>query len=291
MTRSLPFVLVALAVAGAAAQPALPPALVAMADAERAFARAAAEKGIRDAFLEYLAEDSVSFTPDPAPARAPLLAQPSRPASERELRWEPRTGDVAASGELGWLTGPSTFINHAAAAPEPHHGNYLSIWRQQPDGRWRVYVDVGVSQPAPVRFPEGLTRTTVATHFAGDEPAGAASASLEAADRALNAAISRDGAAAAYGARVVDGSRLHRDGVASPVGPTAIGAWLRAQAGDFRATTAGAAAARSGDLGYAHGSYTGGAAAQTGAYVRVWARLADGTWKLMADVTQRLDPR
>jgi ketosteroid isomerase-like protein len=281
--------LVTLAGVVAAAQPGIPPALQVMVQTERAFASAAVEKGIRDAFLEYFADDAVTFTPAPASAREPLLKQPARPFSERELRWEPRSGDVAASGDLGWLTGPSTFINHSASPATPHYGNYLSVWRKQPDGRWRVYIDVGVAQPAPLAFPEGFTRTTVDSHYAGPDRGDAADRSLEAADRAINDAITREGAVRAYAARVVRGSRLHRDGTLTPVGPAAIAAWLDVHGAGLRATTMGAAAAAAGDLGYAHGSYT--AADETGAYVRIWSRTADGAWKLVADVTQRTEPR
>jgi hypothetical protein len=51
------------------AQEPIPPALQAMVDAERAFAEAATQKGIRDSFLEYFAADAVAF--NPAPISAP----------------------------------------------------------------------------------------------------------------------------------------------------------------------------------------------------------------------------
>ena len=88
------------------AQDEISPALEALAETERAFAKAATVKGIRDAFLEFFADDAVALVPEPASWKARLRAGPSVPFSEHELLWEPRVGDVAASGELGWLTGP-----------------------------------------------------------------------------------------------------------------------------------------------------------------------------------------
>src|SRR5206468_11920769 len=93
--------------------------LEALVDTERAFARAATEKGIRDSFLEYFADDAIAFNPAPISAKERLRGRPARPFSEYELRWEPRTGDIAASGELGWLTGPSSFIDHTVAEARP----------------------------------------------------------------------------------------------------------------------------------------------------------------------------
>src|SRR5215208_3551742 len=101
----------------------IPPALQSMADTERAFAEACTRKGIRDSFLEYFADDAIAFNPAPVSAKERLRARPGRPFSEAELRWEPRTGDVAASGEMGWLTGPSTFIDRTEKNPRPQPGN------------------------------------------------------------------------------------------------------------------------------------------------------------------------
>ena len=118
-------------------------------NAERAFAKTATEKGIRDSFLDYFAEDAIAFSPAPVSATERLRSRPARPFSEYELRWEPRTGDVAASGELGWLTGPSTFIDHTEPKAQPQPGNYLSVWRRQAGGPWRVFIDVGSAPPRP----------------------------------------------------------------------------------------------------------------------------------------------
>jgi ketosteroid isomerase-like protein len=93
------------------AQDEITPTLEALAQTERDFAKAATEKGIRDAFLEFFADDAVALVPEPASWKTRLRAGPSVPFSEHELLWEPRVGDVAASGDLGWLTGPSTFTN------------------------------------------------------------------------------------------------------------------------------------------------------------------------------------
>jgi ketosteroid isomerase-like protein len=80
-------------------------------------------------------------------------------------------------------------------------------------------------------------------------------------------------------------ARLHREGISSIVGRQAIGAWLQKHARAWSGTMTAADAAESGDLGYSYGIYTAGAdPAERGAYVRIWARDADGRWWLVADV-------
>ena len=65
--------------------------LQAMIDQERAFAKLAVEKGTRDAFLEYLADESLLFTPGPTPGK---LYYKNRPALPMKLRWVPEFADV-----------------------------------------------------------------------------------------------------------------------------------------------------------------------------------------------------
>ena len=148
----------ALVTAFVTGQEAMPRDLTAMADTERAFAKAATVKGWRDAFLEYFADDALAIGLKATPAKEGLLKQPSTPFSDFELVWEPRLGDVAASGELGWLTGPSIATNHTVKDAKPRYGCYLSLWRKQPDGQWRVLIDVGANAPEAVPFAPGFTR-------------------------------------------------------------------------------------------------------------------------------------
>jgi ketosteroid isomerase-like protein len=265
-----------------------PPALESLVNAERAFAQAATHKGIRDSFLEYFAEDSIAFTPLPVSATARLRSRPSRPFSDYELRWEPRTGDVAASGELGWLTGPSIFTDHTDTLAQPQHGNYLSVWRRQAGGPWRVFIDIGSNPPQPVTFAEGFTRFPLATHYAAGGGKSAGAASLLDADKTLNAQIAAEGAAAAYANVTTDSSRLHRSGFMPSIGRAAIRTWLDANAAGMTSTTGVVASADSADLGYSYGTYDlKGAPAPAGAYVRVWQRDRNGKWLLVADVVQK----
>ena len=265
----------------------VPSSLRDMADTELEFARTAKAKGIRDSFLDFFAPDAIAFTPDVTSARDRLLKQESTPFSVNELLWEPRTGDVASSGEIGWLTGPSTFIDHASTDQSAHYGNYLSVWRKQPDGRWRVFIDVGASIPSEAEFAPGFTRMALPSRYGGQEDKTSAGRSLIEADRQLNARIASAGAPAAYAEVVVAGSRLHRPGSSPSVGPAAIGAWMEKNgAGLSTASTSGEASA-SGDLGYTYGKFeVKKTPPESGAYVRIWSRDAAGRWLLVADVIQ-----
>lgn len=60
------------------------------------------------------------------------------------LRWTPARADIAASGDLGWTTGSYVFrATGPDGNPTESRGRYVSIWRQQEDGRWKIVMDLG----------------------------------------------------------------------------------------------------------------------------------------------------
>ena len=269
------------------ARESVPASLQALADTERAFARAAREKGARDAFVEFFADDAVVFAPDPVPGRERWRARKPRPFSSYELTWEPRLGDVAASGDLGWLTGPATQIDHDGPDRSPGYENYLSIWRMQPDGNWRVILDVGVGTPGPVPFAAGFHRADPGSRFTTRNSKAAATESLEAADRALNARLASSGSAKGYVDSLRAVSRLHRNEFMPVIGRDAIVAWFAAHPAAWAGTTSRAEASEAGDLGFTYGPYTlAGPTPEQGTYLRVWSRDASGRWIVTIDTTR-----
>lgn len=282
-SKSVCLLLAAVLTAAATAQE-IPDSLRTMADTEREFARAATVKGVRDAFLEFFADDSIALTPKPVPAKQGLRKQQPRPFSESGIIWEPRAGDVSASGELGWLTGPATFTTGAEAKPTGY-GCYLSIWRKQPDGRWRVFIDIGASAPEAVTFAPGFTRTGLDRPYRGNDSSEVATARLLESDRRLNEQIAASGAETAYRQVLTSRSRLHRQGRVPTVGIEAIVSWLASADGRLTAETGSGEAAQSGDFGFTYGAYRrDGGKPEFGPYLRVWSRDASGRWWVMADV-------
>jgi ketosteroid isomerase-like protein len=259
----------------------VPPALKEMADTERAFARRAQEVGAKQAFLDYFADSAVGFeSGQPAPAKDGIRRQPDPPKDVKILFWwEPRYGDVAASGDLGWLTGPVRSARPDRNNGAVRHGNYSSIWKRQPDGSLKVVIDVGIDPTAEVPFAAGFTRAPLENRYTGHEISPLAEASLLAADRRLNAAA-RVSLAEAYAAALAPAGRVHRNGRLPMQGLEAAVGWLKTQPPMTGAESLYAESATSADLGYTWGRYDGGH------YVRVWVREGSGAWKVALDVTQ-----
>ncbi|MEZ5288321.1 MAG: hypothetical protein R2712_26665 [Vicinamibacterales bacterium] len=131
----------------------------------------------------------------------------------------------------------------------PRHGLCFSVWKKQADGRFRVILDAGVQPPGEVPFAPGFVR---APGRAAEVPAGSredAERSLLDADRALAAAMARDGAADAFAAVLHAGARLHRNGVLPPTSRDAAVAWLRAHVASQTSEPRKSETGASGDLG------------------------------------------
>jgi len=264
----------------------LPQALTQMVEAERAFAARALVVGWKAAFLEYFAESAVGFDSGKVGlARDQVGANPDPPKDHR-LIWEPRYGDVAASGELGYLTGPVRSILPSRDNGRPRHSTYTSIWKRERSGNFKVVIDVGVNTPSAVPFAAGFTRAVSANRFTGDYDD--TTPPLSAADGVLNSAL-RTGQAAAYRGRLAPGARFNRQNTLPIVGERNVTRWLASQPAYAAADSRYAEAARSGDLGYTWGTYAIGPRqkpTQQGFYVRIWERERNGQWKIAMDVLQ-----
>lgn len=68
-----------------------------------------------------------------------------------KLLWEPDTAVIAASGDIGYTIGHSQVrqTNPDGTVTVRSTGRYVTIWRRQPDGSWKVELDTGNTDPRP----------------------------------------------------------------------------------------------------------------------------------------------
>jgi len=257
-------------------------ALNAVVGAEKAFSKAAAEKGTRTAFLEYLSEDSVVLAPGPVPGRATWEGRPARPSL---LSWFPVAADVSLAGDLGYTTGPWELRPKGKEDKEVLHGFYTTFWRKQADGSYKVLFDGGISCPAP---PPSAVAVKIGKAIPAkvENPPQVEEArgkfTILSADRAFAKAVAARGTAAAYTDFLADDSRLHREGAIPVVSKAKILESLKAQSPKMTWAPVQARVASSGDLGYSLGNEAVGA--EQGVYLRIWKKQADNSWRVVLDL-------
>jgi ketosteroid isomerase-like protein len=165
----------------------------------------------------------------------------------------------------------------------------LSVWRRQPSGQWRVLIDVGVGTPAVPPFEPGFHRFPMPDRYTGGNDAAAGTRDLGKAERALNDRLATGPLADGYAPALLESSRLHRNEIMPLVGRAVILDWMRSRPARFTGSSIKAQSAAAGDLGYSYGSYQiegKDKAPETGHYIRVWQRRADGAWFVVVDVTR-----
>ena len=161
MTGRTMVVAVALSVASALAgcvspedAAAPPPDPSVLMDADLAFSDAVAEGGSA-AWAAWFTEDGAMIREGVGEIRGREAVQAAVAALDNpgvSLTWEPSRAEISGSGDLGWTTG--TYVSRATAPDGTEvegTGWYVSIWRLQSDGSWKVVMDLG----HPRERPEG----------------------------------------------------------------------------------------------------------------------------------------
>ncbi len=119
---------------------------------EADFMKAAAERGLQG-YMSYYAEDAAEL-----PNGADMFRGKESIAKTMDflddknnhLTWKPAYADVAASGDLGYTYGTFEFRSKDKEGnPSVEYGKYVSIWKKQRDGSWKVVMDMGNSSPSP----------------------------------------------------------------------------------------------------------------------------------------------
>ncbi len=138
MKRAVPFLLCVIA-AFAAREDVL-------IQADKDFAKAAAERGA-EGFLSFFADDAAILPKNGAPitgkealtkAFRDTWAQPGY-----SLQWTPLEAEMASGSDIGYTYGSYERKRVVDGKPLVETGKYVTIWRRQRDGKWKVIVDMG----------------------------------------------------------------------------------------------------------------------------------------------------
>ncbi|WP_375754245.1 YybH family protein [Corallococcus exercitus] len=263
--------------------------------ADQSLSDAAEKSGSAQAFADFVADDAVLLV-DGAYAqkgreaiRAWLAAHPLE--AEGKVRWTPVRWDVSADGTLGYSVG-NTSVESGGTSVRPS-GRYITAWKRQPDGQWRVVAAVHNASKTAMTPPAGFTPSS--TLPAPAPRAMAPEQVLEeakAADRAFAAQSASEGMGKAFTAYAAEDAVMPlgsaglfgHDAVAKAYAPFTLDKI------DLRWEPVLGDAAGSGDL-----AFTVGRAIATGRneqgqpevdhvkYLTIWRRQADGQWRYVTD--------
>jgi ketosteroid isomerase-like protein len=271
-----------------------PDALKSLVAAETSFASMAEQKGINEAFLAYLAEGSIILDPVPVDARARYSA-PDKDTGL--LGWAPEIAGVSAAGDLGWTSGPFEYRKEKTDEKPIATGHYVTVWRRQADGSWKVALDTGISHP----LDGGLKAGHVVAReipFKGKAPAPAALEREKAAllEREKQFSPGASKSAGDLPGLMAEDVRMYRNGKAPVIGREAAANALGGSAALFQFNPHAAVLSASGDLAYSYGigiartAEGNGSGTEKFSYLHIWERRKDGAWAVILDLAVPIPP-
>jgi hypothetical protein len=270
-------------------------ALDSLISSERAFAALSLSKGMKEAFLTYLADGAVVFQPRAVDGRK---AWEARPASAATLKWEAAYAAVSSGGDMGFTTGPWEYHPPAdtAGTPAPpesyRYGQFNSVWMREKHVGWRVIADIGVTHLNPGR--KGVSGGEVSTGPALKiRTMKSGRTDIPGEDARLSKSMRSVGPHDALAAHGATDLRVNLEGRFPSLGLEAAQARFDSLGGFYEYRTEGSAIAHSGDLGYSYGLAehflsAKGAPADSAVYLHVWRQEGGRFWRLVLAVINPL---
>jgi len=246
--------------------------------AEKAYAKVAVEKGFRDASISVFADDAVIFAPSAVNGKKFWRDAKENPV----ITWRPVFASISRSGELGYTTGPSEYRRSREAQNPDGFGHFVTIWRKDAKGIWRVAIDVGLDHPQP-QEAETEIRTELPTSPVPHPEA--ASADLDKTQASFAESLKDD-----EGDAIIDNAsddiRVYRPGQLPAVGKATAKKMLGKEDAKTSRAPLGAGTSNPIDLAYEYGEYGSERddVSQRGIYLTIWRLESDGGWKIALDL-------
>jgi len=126
------------------------PGKVLLFNLEARFAKDVAERGGK-AVVDWFAPDGVLLGngQPPVVGKVAIAKAMTWSAAEYQLVWTPTDAMMGPSGDMGYTWGH--FEGHSKDAngnAVSTGGRYMTIWRKEPNGEWKVVMDAGANEPA-----------------------------------------------------------------------------------------------------------------------------------------------
>lgn len=131
-------------------QPTLSPGVLTLLELEGRFAQDVAASGGK-AFVKWFAEDAVTLNNGlpPVVGRTAIAAQAQWDPKQYQLTWIPQGAQMGPSNDMGFTWGH--YEGHStdkAGQPITKTGRYMTVWKRQPNGDWKVAMDASADEPA-----------------------------------------------------------------------------------------------------------------------------------------------
>ena len=125
------------------------PGKILLYDLEARFAKDVLERG-GAGFADWFADDGVALGNGAAPlvGKVAIARGANWSPKDYELTWTPTDAMMGPSGDMDYTWGHyEGRSKDANGNPVLTSGRYITMWRKQPDGTWKVVLDAGANEP------------------------------------------------------------------------------------------------------------------------------------------------
>ena len=109
--------------------------------------------GTGQAFIDFADDDAVMLRQDNHPAIGKQNILELFKGKENKispLKWNPIKADVSEDGTMGFTYGNWEYpVKDKKGEITTTYGNYVTVWKRQPDGKWKYVLDGGNTTPPP----------------------------------------------------------------------------------------------------------------------------------------------
>jgi ketosteroid isomerase-like protein len=121
---------------------------------DKAWNDATQQKGYFHSRIDYVADDGIELSNGELPlnGKAAISDYATKNSdSTLKVSWVASKAEVAASGDLGYTYGTYTDqLKTKSGRDTTIYGNYVTVWKKQPDGSWKFLVDGSTNTPKPM---------------------------------------------------------------------------------------------------------------------------------------------
>lgn len=255
-------------------------ALQKMVETEKAFAQTSIDKGTKQAFLDFLADDA-------------SLIEKGQPVNGKEewknkdfkgvITWQPNFAEIAGSGDFGYTTGNWQLHSNNATDPATNLGSFATVWRKQTDGSWKVIFDMGVTHPDARTSANSVTESypVFKPETFGKNQTGPSEKFVFMTDffywKNAKTALNPIEPHLSQNVRVLYNNQMPISGKAN-----AVTFLKKSFSKTLLYTGLKALSSPSGDLTCVYGIISGDG--KSGSYMRVWKQESKGVWKIVLEV-------
>lgn len=252
-------------------------------DAENYFSSIVKTKGQKVAFLKVADQETLLYRPGPVNAFDYFEQQKADPAYA--LSWQPTFARIAKSGDWGFTTGPFQIKTEVG---EQSYGQYVSVWRVNAKGVWKLHLDVGIFHDQPLKAPDLDFLAPSSRRFFYQRSAKRLAEREDVvllSDRLLSATLMNKGIPA-YREFLAEDTRLLMPGHEPIRGKQAALDFWESRSAAIVTTPEAVDRALSGDWAYTRGkaSITLNQQSKDYAYLRIWELQQGFNWNLVLEI-------